>query len=84
LDEYIFGAMKPMWRRLFDRHCNHCEDGCVTKSDAIKFVVKIWDLLEVHVIDKGWGFSQDADGDAFGDDEWDSEVRVNWISAVGI
>jgi hypothetical protein len=59
-------------------------DGRVAEPDAIKFLVKIWDLLEVHVIEKGWGVYEDADGDALADNEWDSDFEIDWLSEVGL
>jgi hypothetical protein len=77
LDRYVFGAMKAMCRRLFQRHCDRSEDGRVSRSDAIKFLVRIWELLEVRVIEKGWGVYEDADGDGMADDEWEPELSLD-------
>jgi hypothetical protein len=72
LDRDVFGALKRICRRLFASHCDAAEDVAVARSDAVKFLLQAWSDLEVAVIEKGWGISEDERGDtANADDEED-------------
>jgi hypothetical protein len=86
LDKYVFGAMKAMCGCLVHGHCEHSEDGRVSKSDMIRILVQIWESLEAHVIEKGWGVYEDTDGDGVAEDEWetalDSEEELDDLEMV--
>jgi hypothetical protein len=75
LDRYVFGAMKSMCRRLFQRFCQCSDDGRVKTRDAVQFLIQCWDGLETRVIEKGWGISEDGLGEA--DDE-DGDSGNEW------
>jgi transposase len=79
LDRYIFGAMKSICRRLFQRFCLRSEDGHVKTRDAIQFLIQAWEGLETRVIEKGWGLYEDVFGEA--DDE-DEDARDEWEPGV--
>jgi transposase len=52
LDRYVFGALKSMCRRLFQRYCQECQ-ARLKRVDAVGFLVEAWDRLEARVIEKG-------------------------------
>jgi hypothetical protein len=73
LEQYVFGALKAICRKLFARHYTAGNDVTVTKSDVPRFLLEAWSALEVAVIEKGWGIYEDDIGDtADADDEDDS------------
>jgi hypothetical protein len=59
LDSYVFGALRVICRRLFARHCDGAEGIAVRRYDAVQFLFKTWNLLEINVIEKGMDIYED-------------------------
>jgi hypothetical protein len=69
-----------MSRRLFHRHRMQ-DNGPLKRSDAARFVREAWAIMEVHIIEKGWGVYEDFSGvphtrDANEDDGWEPDWSV--------
>jgi hypothetical protein len=68
---YFFGALKAVYRRLSATHCDAAEGIAIRRFDAVQFPLETWDLLEVSVIEKGWGVPEDETGDLADNDDDD-------------
>jgi hypothetical protein len=55
LDRYAFGVLKSICRGVFACYCMAAENTIVCKADAARFLIEACGLLEVAVIEKGWG-----------------------------
>jgi transposase len=75
LDRYIFGALKSICRRLFQRFCIGSAEERIRISDAVGFLREAWNQLETKVIARGWGIYEDVMG---GPEEADDEDDGDW------
>jgi hypothetical protein len=55
LDSHVVGAIESICRKLFACRCTAVENAAVRKTDAVRFLIEAWDLLEVAVMEKEWG-----------------------------
>jgi hypothetical protein len=70
LDRAVFGAMKAMFRRLFEEVWRGTPDKRASRLAAIQLLKEIWQTLSVNSIRKGWsiydtsfGTADDTDAD---------------------
>jgi hypothetical protein len=71
LDRGVFGAMKAMFRRLFEQALRTCLGNRIGKLEAIQILIGIWNELSLASIRKGWSIYED-----FGPDE--NAPGVSW------
>jgi hypothetical protein len=70
LDRAVFGAMKAMFRHLFERALRDAGDHRVGKLQAMQILKDIWRDLSVSSIHKGWEVYDDED-EACEDVDWE-------------
>jgi hypothetical protein len=61
-DRHVFGALKPMCRRLFQRFCDGIQGERVRTVNAVQLLREAWDQLETKGTQEGWGIYKDRLG----------------------
>jgi hypothetical protein len=64
VDRAVFGAMKTMFRRLFEQVWRGNPDKRPSRLAAIQLLKQIWQTLSVNSIRKGWSVSHTSFGTA--------------------
>jgi hypothetical protein len=70
LDRAVFGAIKAMFRRLFELLRRGTPGGKVTKSNAMDILSNIWRDLSIDAIHAGWAIYEDDFGPEEDDDDY--------------
>jgi hypothetical protein len=74
LNHALFGAMKAIFRHIFERAFRDAEDHRVGKLQAMQILNDIWRDLKVPSIRKGWEIYDDEDEPGAGEDvDWEPE-----------